>query len=224
MKDRKILLDTETTGLNYFDNDKIIEIACLELIDDHISGEKFHVYINPQMVIPQESIKIHGITNEQVKDSPIFSEIADDFINFIGDSIMIAHNASFDKNFINSELSKINKNIYNTNQFIDTLFLAKKLFPKQKNTLDALCDRFTIDRSSRKDYHGAFIDILLLKEVYINLIEGQKDIFDHMNNINNSISNIEYNSDFTYRVFDLDDQNLEKHNLLMSKIKNNIYN
>lgn len=178
MTDRKIVLDVETTGLYPSQGHKIIEIACIELFDDEKVGEAMHLYINPQRDIPQEASNVHGITDSDVMDCPIFKDKYEEILAFIGDSKVIAHNSEFDRGFINYELKLINQNELPKEQFIDTLLIAKKKFPNQKVSLDELCKKFSIDLTSRKDYHGALIDIKLLAEVYYNLIKGQKSIFE----------------------------------------------
>lgn len=177
---RQIVLDTETTGFSFKDGDRLLEIGAIEMLDRKVTGETFHIYLNPEREIPESAIRIHGITNEFVKDKPLFDEkIASSFIDFIKDSQVIIHNASFDLSFLNGELGKLNKekktSFKNLEQYcdvIDSLKLANEKFLGSRNNLDALCRRFGIDNSAR-DLHGAVLDAQLLAEVYLELTGGQ---------------------------------------------------
>lgn len=227
MSNRKILLDVETTGFYYDKDDKIVELACVEIFDDKNMKGEFHVYINPQRNIPEEVIRVHGISNETVKDSPIFADVVEDFLAFVGDCEIIAHNAKFDMNFVNAELKNIGKNIINPSKFIDTLKLAQAKFPNQRNRLDDLCKRFNIDLESRRDYHGALIDTRLLGEVYTKLISGQKSIFDTAFTSNEAVVSTKIssyeNANFEYRNFDLSEEEKENHVKFVEKIKNSTW-
>lgn len=172
---REICFDTETTGLDPKDGDRIIEIGCVEIIDRKITGNTFREIINPERKNSAESINITGLTDEILKDKPFFREIADKFLEFIGDSQLIAHNANFDINFINYELSLMDKEPLKNN-VIDSLNLAKIRFPGKKNNLDVLCERFNIDNSAR-DKHGALLDAELLAEVYLHLTQDEQSQF-----------------------------------------------
>lgn len=172
---REICFDTETTGLDPRDGHKVIEIACVELIDKVKSGNFYHVYINPRREIPAEATNIHGITDEFVKDKPIFDHIAKDFLEFIGDAKLVAHNASFDIKFLNHELRAVGLNIL-TNEVVDSLQLARRQFPGSPNSLDALCKRFGVDLSKRTK-HGALLDTELLCDVYVELMGGLQSGF-----------------------------------------------
>ena len=171
---REIILDTETTGLNPFQGDKIIEIAAIELID-HISTEKkFHCYINPERDIPETSQKIHNISYEMVKDKPIFKDIIDEFLSFIKNDSIIIHNADFDLKFLNYELSLCGLNNIENN-IIDTLSIARSKYPGSSVSLDSLCKRFDVDLNEREEKgHGALIDCYLLSEVYLELKGGKQ--------------------------------------------------
>ena len=171
---REIILDTETTGLNPFQGDKIIEIAAIELID-HVSTEKkFHCYINPERDIPETSQKIHNISYEMVKDKPIFKDIIDEFLSFIKNDSIIIHNADFDLKFLNYELSLCGLNNLENN-IIDTLSIARSKYPGSSVSLDSLCKRFDVDLNERKEKgHGALIDCYLLSEVYLELKGGKQ--------------------------------------------------
>ena len=172
---RQIILDTETTGIDPKQGHRIIEIGCVEMIDRKLTGNHYHVYINPQRVVEQEAINVHGITNEFLADKPVFRTIADDFLAFIRDAELIIHNAPFDIGFINHEFSLLRRGFASVEKYcgvIDTLVLARKKHPGQKNNLDALCKRYFIDNSSRT-LHGALLDSEILAEVYLTMTGGQ---------------------------------------------------
>ena len=173
---KEILLDTETTGLSSV-KDKIIEIACIE-IDDHIpTGNKFHVFLNPEMEISQGAYETHGITSEFLADKPKFKDIAKEFQEFVHEKKLVIHNADFDLAFLNKELKEAGyPKIPNTNA-IDTLNVAREKFPGAQNSLDALCKRFKID-NSRRQKHSALLDCELLAKVYIELFEKKEPSFE----------------------------------------------
>lgn len=172
---REIVLDTETTGLNPFDTPKnrIVEIGCVELINRVATGEVYHQFINPERDMPEEAFRVHGLSEAFLAEHPVFREIADDFLNFVGDSQMIIHNASFDMKFLNAELEWVSKTQLSMGQATDTLAMARSKFPGSQASLDALCRRFEIDNSSRT-YHGALLDSELLAEVYLELTGGRQ--------------------------------------------------
>ena len=172
---RQIILDTETTGIDPRQGHRIIEIGCVEMIDRKLTGNHYHVYINPERVVEQEAINVHGITNEFLADKPVFRAIADDFLAFIRGAELIIHNAPFDIGFINHEFSLLRwtgVSVEDCCGVIDTLVLARKKHPGQKNNLDALCKRYFIDNSSRT-LHGALLDSEILAEVYLAMTGGQ---------------------------------------------------
>lgn len=181
---REIVLDTETTGLDPKDGHRIIEIAALEMEDKMLTGNKLHFYVNPEREMPSDAYRIHGISGEFLKDKPIFTSIADDFLKFIRNNKLVIHNAVFDINFINYELTLLNKPNIEFSRALDTLSLAKKMFPGCKVNLDALCKRFKIDNSDRK-FHGALKDSILLAQVYLELTGGRQKSFN-MNNLQQS--------------------------------------
>lgn len=170
---REIILDTESTGLDPAKGDRIVEIGCIELLNLVPSGKTFHKYINPDRDVPDEAVAIHGITNEMLKDKPKFLEIASDLVEFIGDSPIVAHNASFDLKFINAELLKCGFRAYESTRAIDTVAMARRQAPGAPASLDALCKRFGIDNSNRT-LHGALLDAQLLAEVYLELSGGRQ--------------------------------------------------
>jgi DNA polymerase-3 subunit epsilon len=231
MINRKILLDTETTGFYPKNGDKVIEIACLEIFDDKSIGESFHYYLNPNRDIPYDSIKVHGITNEKVKDCPIFADIAQDFLDFIADSKIIAHNANFDMDFINHELQLVGLLALDSSRFIDTLAIARKKFNSNRgNSLDDLCKKFNISLNARKDFHGAMIDIELLSQVYINLIAGQNNIFNNEDEEKKTLAQQSFDSiaygvkNFPIREFKLSNNEIENHNNFIKNFKNTLWN
>ena len=170
---REIILDTETTGLDVNNGDRIVEIGMVELENHVQTGACFHHYLNPEKESELQALKIHGLTSEFLKDKPRFIDIADKFIDFVSDSKIIIHNAPFDVGFINSELRKCEKDEINGNLIIDTLLLAKKKFFGQSVSLDSLCRKFNIDISNR-EVHGALKDAKLLAHVYLELIGGKQ--------------------------------------------------
>ncbi|QJC29874.1 DNA polymerase III subunit epsilon [Enterobacteriaceae endosymbiont of Plateumaris sericea] len=176
---RQIVLDTETTGINssppYYKGHRIIEIGGVEIINRRVTGNNFHVYINPKKTISLEALNIHGITNKFLCDKPTFSQIINDFLNYINNSELIIHNAQFDIDFINYELSLLKKNIPNIEKncsIIDTLKISRKLFPGKRNSLNSLCSRFNIDKSNRT-MHGALLDAKLLANVFLSMTSIQ---------------------------------------------------
>jgi len=170
---RYVILDTETTGLSPQRGDKMVEIGAIAVHNREVSGEVFHRYINPLRDIPQEVVRIHGITEKKVKHEPAFPDIADAFLDFIAGSTLVIHNAAFDLNFIMSELLAAGKKDISEMPVIDTLDMARKQFSGQKNSLDVLCDRFGIERNHRK-LHGALLDSELLAEVYLAMTGGRQ--------------------------------------------------
>ena len=170
---REIVLDTETTGLDPSRGDRIVEIGAIELINHVPSGQSFHAYINPDREMPPEAQAVHGLSTSFLKDKPLFSDIADDFLEFIADSIIIIHNASFDTGFLNAELGYLGKEPLRPERVIDTLMLARQKHPMGPNSLDALCRRYGVDNSKRTK-HGALLDSELLAEVYIELVGGRQ--------------------------------------------------
>lgn len=171
---RQIILDTETTGLSARNGDRLVEFAGVEMIDRQLTGRYLHLYVNPERDIPAEASNIHGIYAKDVADKPIFKDVGQQIIDFLADSELIIHNAPFDVGFLNSEFGRVGMPMVAdfTAKVIDTLKMAKTMFPGKKATLDALCDRFEVDRSNRT-LHGALIDCELLAGVYIGMTRGQ---------------------------------------------------
>ena len=170
---KEIILDTETTGLDVKDGHRIVEIGCLELDDFVLTSKKFHCYLNPQRKVSEQALKIHGYTDEFLSKQKKFSDIVDEFLEFIKDKKLIIHNAGFDLSHLNNELSILGKDKIIKSNVIDTLELARNKYPGSQNSLDALCKRYKIDNSKRVK-HTALVDCELLSKVYINLT-GQKE-------------------------------------------------
>jgi DNA polymerase-3 subunit epsilon len=172
---RQIVLDTETTGLSAEGGDRIIELGCVELLDRKLTGNNLHLYLNPERDSDEEAIRVHGISNDFLRDKPKFAEVADDILRYLEGAEIIIHNAAFDVSFLNKELERIGKPPITrfVGQVTDTLSMAKALYPGKRNSLDALCSRLGVDNSSRT-LHGALLDAELLADVYINLTRGQE--------------------------------------------------
>ena len=178
---RQIILDTETTGLDPNDGHRVIEIGCIEMVNRRLTDRTFHVYINPEREIDQEAIAVHGITNEFLTDKPNFSGIADEFIEFVRDAELIAHNAPFDVSFLEAELERIPGapsifSLMHGGAAVDTLSMAKEKRPGKRNSLDALCRDYKIDASERT-LHGALLDAELLTRVYLEMTREQSRMF-----------------------------------------------
>mgnify|MGYP001177308397 CR=1 FL=1 len=170
---REIALDTETTGLNPTNGDRIVEFGCIELVDKITTGITYHQYVNPERSMPDEARKIHGLTDDFLADQPVMSEVIGAFLDFIGDAPLIIHNAEFDLGFVNAELKRLGKPSLKVDRVLDTVHLAREKFPGAPASLDALCKRFNVDNSSRT-LHGALLDAQLLAEVYLKLIGGNQ--------------------------------------------------
>ena len=170
---REIVLDTETTGFEPSEGDRIVEIGAVELFNHLPTGRTYHQYINPERNMPEAAFNVHGLSEEFLSTKPLFKDIAQDFIDFIKDSKLVIHNASFDMKFLNAELKWVNRPALPNNQAIDTLAIARRKFPGSPASLDALCRRFGIDNSSRT-LHGALLDSKILAEVYLELVGGRQ--------------------------------------------------
>src|SRR6202035_24639 len=170
---REIVLDTETTGLDPYQGHRLIEVGCIELLNRIPSGQTFHRYVNPERDVPAEAFAIHGLSAEFLRDKPFFAEVADELIAFIGEAPLVAHNASFDLNFINAEFDRAGRAAIARDRIIDTLLLARRKHPGRPNRLDDLCARYSID-NSRRAKHGALLDAEILPEVYLELIGGRQ--------------------------------------------------
>ena len=173
---REIVLDTETTGLEPAQGDRIVEIGAVELFNHVPTGRTYHQYINPERSMPQEAFQVHGLGDDFLRDKPVFAAIADAFLAFVGDAPLVIHNASFDMKFLNAELGWLRRPPLPIDRAIDTLAIARKKFPGSPSSLDALCRRFNIDNSART-LHGALLDSEILAEVYLELIGGKQPDF-----------------------------------------------
>ncbi len=234
--EREIIIDTETTGLDPKDGHRIVEIGCVELINRLPTGKYFHHYINPMREIGYDATRIHGITNEMVKDSPKFEEVVDDFIAFIADSKLVIHNADFDMKFINAELFYAKKPDISWDRVFCTLKYARKKFSGAQNSLDALCKRFNIDNSHREK-HGALLDSELLAEVYLELMGGRQNVISlnseqdkesekSKNNLKNNSKNSLKNSkvtNFPYRNFALKEEEKALHEKYLATLKKSLW-
>ncbi len=166
---REIVLDTETTGLDPANGDRLIEIGCIEIVNRIPTGAEFHRYLNPERDIHPDAVAVHGLTAEFLRDKPLFVDVADDFLAFIAGAPLVAHNASFDLGFVNAELARAARPTLAASRVVDTLALARRRHPAGPNTLDALCKRYGIDLSARTR-HGALLDAMLLAGVYVELL------------------------------------------------------
>lgn len=172
---RQVVLDTETTGLEVSQGHRIIEIGCVELVNRRLTGNHYHQYINPRREIDQGAIEVHGITQDFLADKPVFEQVAEDFLEFVRGAELIIHNAPFDLGFLDSELQRVTTDHSPLKQrcaVIDTLVMARSKHPGQRNNLDALCQRYTVDNSQR-DLHGALLDAEILADVYLAMTGGQ---------------------------------------------------
>lgn len=175
MSDRKIVLDTETTGLEHRQGHRIIEVGCVELINRRLTGNNYHIYLNPEREIDQGAIEVHGITNEFLEDKPLFSDVADDLMAYLKGAELIIHNAPFDVGFLDAEFQRLDETFPTIDQACqvhDTLVQARKMFPGQRNDLDSLCRRHDVNNTHR-ELHGALLDAEILADVYLAMTGGQ---------------------------------------------------
>lgn len=224
---RHIVFDTETTGFHAETDDRIVEIGAIELVNYVPTGRVYHQYINPERAIPAEATAVHGITDAKVADKPVYAEIIDSFDEFIGtDGILVAHNAEFDMRFINAEYKRLGMPTLPATRFLDTLAMARRMFPGAPASLDALCRRYGIDNSKRV-YHGALLDSELLAEVFLELAGGrQPELLG-----GSSTSTTEENDDVTIesvtwaaRDFPIAEDELAAHTKMLGSIKDPIWN
>lgn len=219
---REIVLDTETTGLNHKTGDRIVDIACVELINHVKTGKVYQTYLNPQREMSEEAERVTGIKNDFLKDKPLFEDIVDEFLDFIKDSPLIIHNAKFDIDFLNSELDRVGKPLLKLKDTVDTLILAKIKFPGSAVSLDALCRKFEIDTSIRVT-HGALVDCYLLADVYLNLLGGRQSglIFE---NENQSLTGESIHRKFREaRKFPPSDEEIEAHENFLKTLNNPLW-
>ena len=223
---RKIVLDTETTGLNPLDGHRIIEIGCVELEDNLPTGKEWHTYLNPERAVPEAAQAVHGLDEKFLSDKPFFKEVYSDFISFLGEAELVIHNAKFDIGFLNNEIIMLKKPLIEMTKTIDTVHLARKLIPGAAASLDALCKRFNIDISKREK-HGALLDAQLLAEVYLELTGGRQASLvlegpeekSYKKQLHDNIKDLKPN---TLKAT-LTEEELNKHNKLIKKMKSSVW-
>lgn len=218
---RQIVLDTETTGLAAEGGDRIIEIGCVELLNRKLTGNNLHFYLNPGRDSHEDALRVHGISNEFLRDKPRFAEVAEEMLAYLQGAEIIIHNAAFDIGFLNKELELIGKPRFT--KFVagvtDTLAMAKEMFPGKRNSLDALCDRLGVDNSGRT-LHGALLDAELLADVYINLTRGQDALLIDVSEAAGSAGNFERVdlSRFELPVLSASEQELAAHEDMLAQL------
>ncbi|MCI5050014.1 MAG: DNA polymerase III subunit epsilon [Rickettsiales bacterium] len=221
---REIVLDTETTGLDPYSGHRIVEIGCVEL-DNHIrTGSHYHVYLNPERDMPEEAERVHGLSSEFLKDKPLFRSIAASFVEFLQDSPLVIHNASFDMKFINAELERVGMPAIPMSRTIDTVMMARKKFPGQPANLDALCRRFNVDATARTK-HGALLDSELLADVYLELLGGRQ-VKMGLDANKQEVQTETVSStkiDIEYRRFDASSDEKRLHEQMLEQIKDPIW-
>ena len=216
----EIFLDTETTGLSFKDGHKVVEIACVETKDLIATGKIFHRILNPKRTMPEEAFKIHGFSDEYLKDKETFDQIADEFLDFIKNKKIIIHNAPFDLGFLDGELNALKKHKINREFIIDSLEIARNKFPGISNSLDALCKRFNIDLS-RRTKHNALLDCELLREVYINLLDAKEPKFNLSNTTEQGIKRTQ---DYSKIIVNVSENEIKKHKeFLKLDLRKNFY-
>ena len=217
----EVFLDTETTGLSFKDGHKVVEIACIETKDLIPTGKVFHKLINPKRSMPNEAFKVHGFSEEFLKDKDTFDIIADEFLNFVKNKKIIIHNAPFDLGFLDGELGLLKKEKMDRKLVIDSLEVARNKFPGTSNSLDALCKKFNIDLS-RRTKHNALLDCELLREVYINLLDAKEPKFDLSNNI--EVQRLNKTKDYNKTIVEISEDEIKKHkDFLKSELRKNFY-
>ena len=217
----EVFLDTETTGLSFKDGHKVVEIACIETKDLIPTGKVFHKLINPKRSMPNEAFKVHGFSEEFLKDKDTFDIIADEFLNFVKNKKIIIHNAPFDLGFLDGELGLLKKEKMDRKLVIDSLEVARNKFPGTSNSLDALCKKFNIDLS-RRTKHNALLDCELLREVYINLLDAKEPKFDLSNNI--VAQRLNKTKDYSKTIVKISEEEIKKHkDFLKLELRKNFY-
>jgi len=219
MSNRMIFLDTETTGLSADAGDRILEIGCVELVNRKLTGNNLHFYINPERASHEDALKVHGISDESLLDKPKFAQLADEIIEYLRGAEIFIHNAPFDVAFLDKELSMCGKEAFSSyvSRVTDTQIMAKQLFPGKRNSLDALCDRYGVDNSSRK-LHGALLDAELLADVYICMTRGQDALLmdsDESKEVKLNVQRIDLSSYDLSTIFANDQENAEHLNVLV---------
>jgi len=221
----EVILDTETTGLSVKDGHRIVEIGCIELDDLIPTQKKFHCYLNPERKVSEKALEVHGYTDEFLSTQKKFSEVVDEFLNFIENKRLVIHNAEFDLSHLNNELALLGKKKLNTENTMDTLALARDKFPGSPISLDALCKRYRVDNSKRTQ-HTALIDCDLLAKVYINLLDQKEPSLDFKNeDIEKSIINSGGANHYYKKVIRPTEEEIKLHKeYLKSSLKKNFFN
>ena len=221
---REIVLDTETTGLDPDTGDRIVEIGCVELVNHLPTGRTYHQYLNPERSMSEEVIAVHGLTEEFLSDKPKFSEIADEFLAFVGEDTLVIHNAPFDMKFLNFELKKANRPLLSYEHVLDTLVMARQKYPGSRVNLNELCKRFSVD-ASRRTVHGALLDSELLADVYLAMILDKELKFSQPIEKKEKKMDLKNVSRETLapRNFAVTAEELADHIHFVSKIKNNLW-
>ncbi len=219
---RQIVLDTETTGLSAEGGDRIIELGCVELYARKLTGNNLHFYFNPERDSHEDALKVHGISNEFLRDKPKFAELTEEILEYLSDAELIIHNAAFDIGFLNKELERVGKKPLKAyvSGVIDTLAMAKEMFPGKRNSLDALCDRLEVDNSGRT-LHGALLDAELLADVYINMTRGQEALLMDVADVQTDSSGVSVQVDltgFVLPVLSANEQELSAHEEVLAQM------
>ncbi len=219
---RELIFDTETTGFDPLSGDRLIEIGLVEMVDKKLTGNHLHQYVNPEREVPDSAFKIHGLSTEFLSDKPVFTEVMDEFLDYIGDdSVLVAHNAEFDMKFINWELENAGRPIVHKKRFVDKLAIARTKFPGSPNSLDALCKRFAINNAHRT-LHGALLDAEILAEVYIELLGGRQGGMDL--SVAKTVASLGPKKVREKRTFPVSEEDLAAHAEFIKKLKDPIWN
>ena len=220
---KEIVLDTETTGLSVKEGHRIVEIGCIELDNLIPTKNIFHCYLNPERKVSESALKVHGYTDEFLSDKKKFVDVADEFLEFIQNKKIVIHNAEFDITHLNNELSMLNKKSISQENVIDTLEIARNKFPGSGISLDALCKRYRIDNTRRKN-HTALLDCELLAKVYINLIDQKEPIFKFSEEVKEDKKDFNRISNYSKKIINISNDELRKHKEFLKKdLKKNFY-
>lgn len=222
---REIVLDTETTGFDPLQGDRMIEIGCVEIFNHLPTGTVYHRYFNPERTVPDAAVQVHGLTTEFLADKPVFAQEVDSFLDFIGDAPLVIHNAPFDMGFINAELTRTGFKTLPMARAVDTLPMARRMFPGAPASLDALCKRFGVDLSKR-DFHGALLDARLLAEVYLELRGGRQPGLEMATQASarDEVSHADIQRVFREpRAFTVPAEEEQAHQEFLSKLKNPLW-
>lgn len=226
---REIVLDTETTGLDPVSGHRMVEIGCVEMVGHIRTGNHYHTYLNPERDMPMEAQNIHGLSSEFLKDKPLFKTVARSFLEFIGDSPLVIHNAGFDLKFLNYELNALDLPLIDFARATDTVLIARRMFPGSPANLDALCKRFSIDTSARTK-HGALLDAELLADVYLELKGGRQASMTSLMQASATVQDdhgadliFSGHSDIPVRHFPATSEELAAHKAMIDKLKNAVW-